>query len=320
MDGARNPGYIRYLPLKDRPVIEWPGGAHLALWFAPNLEFYEFLPDPNPFRDGWGRTGAPDVMSYAYRDYGNRVGFWRMLDVFDEFEATASVALNLAVLDHFPEIRDAMVQRDWEIFSHGIYNTRYLFGATEDEEREFYRDSIETLRRHTGKRLRGMLGPAFTTSAATPRLMAEAGLSYHVDWFIDDQPFPIVVDAGKLIGVPYTREINDGVLFNGWPYYSFEADYFAQIAKDQFDVLYREGAESGRVMCVVAASVLHWPARTNQVSGGSDGLHVFARRSVGDHCGTDRRSLHRALLRRRRLPAWQHGRPGVTGPATRVRI
>lgn len=290
MDGARNPGYIRYLPLKDRPVIEWPGGAHLALWFAPNLEFYEFLPDPNPFRDGWGRTGAPDVMSYAYRDYGNRVGFWRMLDVFDEFEATASVALNLAVLDHFPEIRDAMVQRDWEIFSHGIYNTRYLFGATEDEEREFYRDSIETLRRHTGKRLRGMLGPAFTTSAATPRLMAEAGLSYHVDWFIDDQPFPIVVDAGKLIGVPYTREINDGVLFNGWPYYSFEADYFAQIAKDQFDVLYREGAESGRVMCVsLHPFYIGRPGRIRYLAEAMDymfshdGVWVTTAEQIADH-------------------------------------
>jgi allantoinase len=91
MEPGKDPGYIRYLPLTDRPTIEWPGGARLALGFAPNLEFYEFLPTPDPFRSAWGRTGSPDVMSYAYRDYGNRVGFWRMLEVFDEFEAPASV-------------------------------------------------------------------------------------------------------------------------------------------------------------------------------------------------------------------------------------
>ncbi len=242
--------YIQYLPMTDRPTIEWPNGARLALWLAPNLEFYEFQPPPNRHRRAWGRTGTPDVMAYAYRDYGNRVGFWRMLKAFDHFQVPASAAMNLALLDHFPEIRSAVVERDWEIFSHGIYNTRYLFGASEDEEREFYRDSIETLQKHTGKRLRGMLGPSYSATENTPRLMAEAGLTYHTDWFIDDQPFPISLDVGKLIGIPYSREVNDALLINGWPYYSFEADYFAEVCKGQFDVLYGESAEGGRVMCI----------------------------------------------------------------------
>jgi peptidoglycan/xylan/chitin deacetylase (PgdA/CDA1 family) len=92
-----------------------------------------------------------------------------------------------------------------------------------------------------------MLGPAFSSTSDTPELMAEAGLIYQVDWFHDDQPFPINVESGKLISLPYTRELNDSVLFNAS---AFEADYFAQICKDQFDILYEEGAETGQVMCI----------------------------------------------------------------------
>jgi peptidoglycan/xylan/chitin deacetylase (PgdA/CDA1 family) len=92
-----------------------------------------------------------------------------------------------------------------------------------------------------------MLGPAFTASPNTPRLMAEAGLNYQVDWFIDDAPFPINVPKGPLVGVPYSRLLNDALMFMNPGY---EGDYFAQACKDQFDVLYDEGASSGRVMCI----------------------------------------------------------------------
>ena len=137
-----------------------------------------------------------------------------------------------------------MVERDWDFMSHGVYNTRYLWGATEEEERDFYQDTIDTIRRHTGKQLKGMLGPALTNTERTPDLMAEAGLIYHTDWFHDDQPFPMKVKQGRLITVPYSIETNDGAA----NMLGFEADYLAQIIKDQFDVLYKEGAESGRVM------------------------------------------------------------------------
>jgi peptidoglycan/xylan/chitin deacetylase (PgdA/CDA1 family) len=220
----------------------------VAFWTTPNIEFYEFQPPANKHRDPWPRVPHPDVMNYSYRDYGNRAGFWRMLEVFDHYQLRATTSLNVAVLDHFPEIRDAMVERDWDYMSHGIYNTRYLYGMSEAEERDFYQDTIETIRRHTGKQLKGMLGPAFTATTNTPNLMAEAGLIYHVDWFFDDQPFPISVEKGKLVGVPYGREVNDAFLLNFKS--SWEGDYFLQVCKDQFDVLYEEGAESGRVMCL----------------------------------------------------------------------
>jgi peptidoglycan/xylan/chitin deacetylase (PgdA/CDA1 family) len=240
--------FIDYSPIVDRPPLKWPNGARVAVWVAPNVEHYEFEPPPSRYRVPWPRVPQPDVMHYGYRDYGNRVGFWRMLEVFDQYKVRGTVSLSIALLEHFPEVGRAMVERDWAFMSHGLYNTRYLFGATVEEERAFYRDCIETLRRHTGKQLKGMLGPAFSATMNTPDLMAEAGLVYHVDWFVDDQPFPIKVKNGRLVGVPYSREINDALLFSNPG--GFEGEYFLEIAKRQFDVLYEEGAESGRVMCI----------------------------------------------------------------------
>ena len=241
------PDRVDYSPIIDRPIIKWPNGARVALWISPNVEHYEYMPDDDAARTPWPRTPFPDVQQYSYRDYGNRVGFWRMLETLDKYNIRSCVSLNVAVLEHFPEIRDAMVERNYDYMSHGIYNTRYLYTYTEEQEREFYRDTIETLKLHTGKRLKGMLGPAISGTERTPDLMAEAGLIYHTDWMHDDQPVPIKVKSGKLISVPYSIELNDSSLLRDNHY---EGDYFARICKAQFDQLYKEGAESGRVMCI----------------------------------------------------------------------
>ncbi|SVC52377.1 uncharacterized protein METZ01_LOCUS305231, partial [marine metagenome] len=201
-----------YSPIIDRPIIKWPNGARVALWISPNVEHYEYMPDDDAARTPWPRTPFPDVQQYSYRDYGNRVGFWRMLETLDKYNIRSCVSLNVAVLEHFPEIRDAMVERNYDYMSHGIYNTRYLYTYTEEQEREFYRDTIETLKLHTGKQLKGMLGPAISGTERTPDLMAEAGLIYHTDWMHDDQPVPIKVKSGKLISVPYSIELNDSSL------------------------------------------------------------------------------------------------------------
>ena len=241
------PDRVDYSPIIDRPIIEWPNGARVALWISPNVEHYEYMPDDDAARTPWPRTPFPDVQQYSYRDYGNRVGFWRMLEALDKYNIRSCVSLNVAVLEHFPEIRDAMVERNYDYMSHGIYNTRYLYTYTEEQEREFYRDTIETLKLHTGKQLKGMLGPAISGTERTPDLMAEAGLIYHTDWMHDDQPVPIKVKSGKLISVPYSIELNDSSLLRDNHY---EGDYFARICKAQFDQLYKEGAESGQVMCI----------------------------------------------------------------------
>ena len=155
------PDRVDYSPIIDRPTIRWPNGARVALWISPNVEHYEYTPVYEGLRSPWPRMPSPDAQQYSYRDYGNRVGFWRMLDVLDKHSIRCCVSLNLAVLEHYPEIAEAMVQRDYDFMSHGIYNTRYLYVHSEEEEREFYRDSIETLRRHTGKQLKGHAGTRY---------------------------------------------------------------------------------------------------------------------------------------------------------------
>ena len=240
------PNRVDYSPIIDRPILKWPNNARIALWIAPNIEHSEYLPEYDGLRDPWPRTPHPDVQQYAYRDYGNRIGFWLMLEILDKYNIKCCASLNLGVLEHFPEIAEAMVKRDWDFMGHGIYNTRYINTYTEEQEREFYQDCIETLSRYTGKRLKGMLSPPFSGTERTPDLMAEAGLIYHADWMHDDQPVPIKVKAGKLVSVPYSIEINDGEVFRN----HFEGEYFVRICRAQFDQLYKEGEHSGLVMCI----------------------------------------------------------------------
>ena len=243
------PGEILYSPIIDRPRITWPGDARVALWVAPNIEFYDFLPPHNPHRVACERVPEPqDVMAYSYRDYGNRVGIWRLAPVLDNYGVRATASLNIAVLDKYPEICEAMVERDWELMCHGIFNTRFFLGMDEDEERAVLQDAIETMKRRTGKSMKGLFGPCCSATENTMRLAAEAGLIYSCEWYCDDQPFPINVPTGKLVGVPYGWDVND----DGFTFLDrvYDAELFLQMVKDQFDVLYEEGAESGRVMCI----------------------------------------------------------------------
>lgn len=243
--------YLDYSPIVDRPVIRWPDGARLAVIVVVNVEHYAFMPAANPFKNPYpGVPAHPDVVGYAHREYGNRVGFWRMLDALDRHAVPVTCSLNTDTLEMFPEVTAAMIERGWTYISHGTDNTTYLYGMTPEQELAFHREAIATVERITGMRMKGLLGPSFTASAETPALIAEAGMTFSLDWFVDDQPFPLKVPSGRLIGVPYSRELNDAFVMPGPPFSGFEADYFAQICRDQFDVLYREGADSGRVMTI----------------------------------------------------------------------
>ncbi|MFY7959150.1 MAG: polysaccharide deacetylase family protein, partial [Elsteraceae bacterium] len=180
-----DPGLYDYLPYGDRPRIEWPNGARIAFWVAPNVEFYEWDPPANPQRAPWPRP-QPDLLNYGWRDYGNRVGFWRMAEVMDHYKIPGSVSLNVALCDHFPDIIKACADRGWEFFSHGIYNTRYAYEMSEDQERAIIADSIRTVRNATGQTIRGWLAPALTHTPRTLDLIAEMGLDYTCDLYHDD--------------------------------------------------------------------------------------------------------------------------------------
>jgi len=241
-----DPGLYDYWPYLDRPRIRWPGGAHLAFWVAPNIEFYELNPPANPQRTPWPRP-LPDVVPYGHRDYGNRVGVWRMMEAMDSCAVRGSVSLSVALCDHHPEIIAACKQRDWELFSHGIYNTRYCYGMDEAQERAIIEDSIATVERASGQRIAGWLAPALTHTERTMELIAEYGIRYTCDLFQDDQPQPIKVTSGRLISMPYSLEINDVICYNG---YGQTPRQYGELIRRQFDTLYREGERSGTVMCI----------------------------------------------------------------------
>jgi allantoinase len=240
------PNRFDYCPIIDRPRIVWPGNARVALWVSPNVEHYDYLPEFDGVRDPWPRCPYPDVQGYSAYDYGNRVGFWRMLEVLDRYRIRCTVSLNLSVFDRYPEVAKAMLDRNWDFMSHGFENTAYITTFDKEREREWLRENVVYFERHTGRKLKGFFGPAASDTAQTPDLLAELGFLYHCNWLHDDQPFPLKVRQGRLISLPYTQEINDGPVLRSVA----DSDYFARICKLQFDQLYREGAESGRVMCI----------------------------------------------------------------------
>ena len=265
---ALPPNRIDYSPIIDRPTIKWPNNARVAFWVTPNVEHYEYLPVYDGLRNPYPRTPYPDAQQYSYHDYGNRVGFWRMLEPLDKHNIRCCPGVNMAVLEHYPEIAQAMVERNWDFMSHGIYNTEYMSAFSEEREREFYRDTIDTLKLHTGKTLKGMLGPAISGTERTPDLMAEAGLIYHTDWYHDDQPVPIKVKTGKLVSIPYAVDTDDSPMMRTA---NCEGEQFARICKAQFDQLYKEGAESGRVFCLsihpFVSGQPHWVRYLDDILG-----------------------------------------------------
>jgi allantoinase len=230
--------------IRQRPQLQMPGGARIAVWLCPNLEHYEWLPDPVGIRDPWPRTPHPDVLNYAVKDYGNRVGVWPVFDLFDRLGLRATASLGVANFEHYPEILEACEKRKWDYMCHGIYNTQYLWNLDEQAEREVIAESVAAFKRLTGRQMAGWFSPAVSHTLRTPDLVAEAGFKYYCDFYHDDQPVPVAVRSGKLISLPYQMDLNDAVLTAG----AAEGPEFLQIAKDMFDTLYAEGEHQPRVM------------------------------------------------------------------------
>lgn len=250
-----DPGLYDYWAYRERPKITWPNGARVAFWVAPNIEFYELNPPDNPRRKAWPQP-SPAVPGYSIRDYGNRVGHVRQMELLDKYGIRGSISLSTALCDHHPEIIEMCRERDWEFFSHGIYNTRYTYGLDEDQERAMIRDSMETIWKHTGQQCAGYLAPALSHSELTVDLFAEVGSElfgddggfYTCDLFHDDQPTPIHTRSGKrFVSIPYSLEMNDTIAY---AVNKVEPRRYGQMLRDNFDRLYQEGAESGTIMCI----------------------------------------------------------------------
>jgi allantoinase len=238
---------LPFTPIHERPSPLWPGGARLAVWIVPNVEHYEYLPPPGA-QDPYPRAPHPDIRKFSYHDFGNRVGFWRMLEVLDRWSIPCTTSLNVAVLDHYPQVAEAMASRGWEFMSHGLYNTRYLTGLSENEERDFLEEVDQVLYRHTGQHFAGMLGPNITGNPWTPDLMAERGMRYHADWVHDERPSPLLTrSGGPFVALPYTYSLNDAPLFMRS---HREGAAYERMCVDQILELCQGDANIGRMMCL----------------------------------------------------------------------
>ncbi|MBO1076005.1 polysaccharide deacetylase family protein [Roseomonas marmotae] len=205
-------GRYAYHPWPQRAEYDWPGGAKLAVYLGLNLEHFAFGEglgaELAPGANGGGGP-QPDVLNYAWRDYGNRVGAWRVLEMLDELSLPATVLLNSAMYDHAPELVAAHRARGDEIAGHGRTNSERQSTLPESDERALIAESTAAIARAEGAPPRGWLSPWVAESRVTPDLLAEAGYRYTLNWCADDQPIWMATRAGRLLAIPYPQEVND---------------------------------------------------------------------------------------------------------------
>jgi allantoinase len=241
-------GRYEYVPITRRRDFFWPGGKRLAFYVAVNLEHFAF-------GEGLGASLAPggphpDVLNFAWRDYGNRVGAWRLLHLLDELRLPSCAITNAAIFDHCPELPAAFVARGDEIVAHGRTNSERQGDLDESAEAMLIAESTEVLTRHVGKAPRGWLSPWISESRVTPDLLHEAGYAYLLDWCHDDQPVWLHTRRGGILSVPYPQEVNDIPAIVAR---QMSAPDFADMILDQFHEMSRQSAEQS----LVAAVALH---------------------------------------------------------------
>jgi allantoinase len=240
-------GPFAYSPIVARPKLVWPDGARVALWVIPNIEFFS-LDESVPAGSGGSANKPPDVMQWAQRDYGNRVGVFRLMDVFDRYGIRATVALNSDLCAQHPFIIDEGRKRNWEWMGHNQTNTRRLSDAPAGGEAAIVRATLDTIEAATGARPRGWLSSGLQETWDTLDLLEANGCTYVADWVNDDQPYAMQLEGGRsILSVPYSGEINDKPAYEKFHRTSAE---FGDMIRRQFDELYREGGESGRVMAI----------------------------------------------------------------------
>jgi len=235
-----------FSPIVDRPPLRWPNGARVALWVIPNIEHFLFdRPSTSVTMATIGMV--PDVLNYSWRDYGVRVGIWRLMDVMEKHGVKGTVALNSEVCAKYPRIIEAGNKLAWEWMGHGTNNSTMINKQPEDEERALIKQVVDTIAKATGRKPRGWLGPALTESHRTLDILAENGIDYVGDWVNDEQPYPMRVKSGQMFSLPYSIEINDIPAFLEM---RRSGEEFARMICDQFDGLYEDGAKSARVMAI----------------------------------------------------------------------
>lgn len=200
-------GRYDYSPIHERPDYHWPDGKRLAVYVALNIEHFSF-------GEGLGHTPTnpgrePDVRNFAWRDYGLRVGIWRIFDLFDQLDLPACHLMNSTVYDYAPQIPERIRERGDELVGHGRSNSERQSDLSVEAEGALIDEATKAFRHHEGATPCGWMGPWISESHHTPDLLAEAGYRYIMDWPCDDQPFWMRTRAGSLLSIPYHIEIND---------------------------------------------------------------------------------------------------------------
>jgi len=237
---------IAFSPITERPPLKLPDGARMTVWVIVNVEHW----DPTQtmprtvLTPPAGGSPMPDVPNWAWHEYGNRVGFWRFIKVFDEFQIPGVIAINGSALEAYPAIVRAAVEREWEFIGHGFTQTNM---QKVPNERADIRKVRETILKATGKAPRGWLGPGLTETWQTPELLVDEGYDYVADWVLDDQPVWLKTRRKPILSVPYTQECNDVAMML---IQHHKASEYCERALDQFEQIYADSADSARVMAL----------------------------------------------------------------------
>ena len=239
-------GRYDFSPIGERPNFDWPGGKRLAFYLALNVEDFAFGGALGHTPTSLG--SPPDPRNYAWRDYGLRVGIWRIFDLADELGLPLCHLINSSVYDRCPQIIERIKARGDEIVGHGRTNSERQGDLDEASEAALIREATEALTRGHGVRPQGWMGPWISESAVTPDLLKEAGYSYLLDWPADDQPFWMRTRSGPILSVPYPIEINDSPTMLSRMQ---SATDFRQMIDDQFDIML-QFSEKAPLVCGVS--------------------------------------------------------------------
>lgn len=246
-----------YVPLPERGPLRWPDGKRVALVLTFNLETWDLVKDTDrPYYAG-GPAVLPDLLpgrvpdfpNHSWREYGQRVGIWRLFRLFDELGVAASCTANAVTFERRPAMTEAVKARGWELLAHNWEQGELLtdFAGDPAREREVIRRTLATYRTHMGRPAQGWLSSSLRGTLATAEILAEEGLLFWCDLMNDDQPYLVQTPGGAIVSVPYSNEINDFTLLTRRGH---TTDEFRDILIEELDVLHAEGAETARIMNV----------------------------------------------------------------------
>jgi peptidoglycan/xylan/chitin deacetylase (PgdA/CDA1 family) len=238
---------IAYSPIAGRAPLRLPRRARMVVWTIVNVEEWDIdrtMPR-TVLTPPAGGSPMPDIPNWAWHEYGNRVGFWRMLEVLDRLKIRAALAINGTAVKSYEAISRAALERNWEFMGHG-YTQRNMQAV--ENEAEDIRRTTAAIKAFTGKAPRGWLGPGLTETWHTPDLLAEQGYGYVADWVLDDQPVWLKTTSKPIVNVPYTQECNDVAMML---IQHHKASEYLDRALDQFEQIYADSKHSARVMALV---------------------------------------------------------------------